>query len=195
MTMEIRQLQEYEIPAAAELVQGVFGFDLQRTIRDEKLIEGFYDYANEGSMTNRIRCGQLILWGAFEGPDLCGVSGMQPEGHITMLYVYPRFRRMGCGRELLQAMRAFAKNSLGLDRVTVSAMPAWTANYFTRNGFTVLASQANPEFVNLEAGAMKESVYPVKKIRGGTLAAVIVTTVVLILAVSIGFLCVYTAGM
>jgi GNAT superfamily N-acetyltransferase len=120
---------------------------------------------------------------------------MQPEGHITMLYVYPRFRRMGCGRELLQAMRAFAKNSLGLDRVTVCAMPAWTTNYFTRNGFTVLASQTNPEFVNLEAGAMKESVYPVRKIRGGTLAAVIVTTVVLILAVSIGFLCLYTAGM
>jgi ribosomal protein S18 acetylase RimI-like enzyme len=195
MTMEIRQLQEHEIPAAAELVQGVFGFDLQRTIQDEKLIQGFYDYANEGSMINRIRCGQLLLWGAFEGPDLCGVSGMQPEGHITMLYVYPRFRRRGCGRELLQAMRAFAKNTLGLDRVTVCAMPAWTTNYFTRNGFTVLASQTNPEFVNLEAGAMKESVYSVRKIRGGTLAAVIVTTVVLILAVSIGFLCIYTAGM
>jgi ribosomal protein S18 acetylase RimI-like enzyme len=193
--MEIRQLQEHEIPAAAELVQGVFGFDLQRTIQDEKLIQGFYDYANEGSMTNRVHCGQLILWGAFEGVDLCGVSGMQPEGHITMLYVYPRFRRMGCGRGLLQAMRAFAKNTLGIDRVTVSAMPAWTANYFTRNGFSVLASQANPEFVNLEAGAMKEAVYPVKKIRGGTLAAVIVITVVLIFAVSIGFLSVYLSGM
>jgi hypothetical protein len=71
-------------------------------------------------------------------------------------------------------------------------MPAWTANYFTRNGFTVLASQANPEFVNLEAGAMKEAVYPVKKIRGGTLAAVIVTTVVLIFAVAIVFLWFYT---
>jgi ribosomal protein S18 acetylase RimI-like enzyme len=191
MTMEIRQLQEAEIPAAAELAQGVFGFDLQRTITDEKLTEYFYDYANEGSLTNRFRCGQIFLWGVFEGPQLCGISSMQPEGHITMLYVYPAFRQRGYGKNLLKTMRIFARKVLGLEKVTVCAMPAWTTKYFTRNGFTALGYQPNPEFVNLEAKT-QEAMYPVKKLGGKRVAALVIVTIVLVLAVSIGFLSFYT---
>lgn len=190
--MEIRQLQEQEIPAAAELAQGVFGLDLQRTIADQNLTEYFYDYANEGSLTNRMRCGQIILWGVFEGEQMCGISSMQPEGHITMLYVYPAFRRRGYGKSLLEAMRRFAREVLGLEKVTVSAMPAWTTSYFTRNGFTALQVQPHPEFVNLEAKTVNASMYPVKKIPGKIIALVIAITIVLILAVSIGFLSLYT---
>jgi ribosomal protein S18 acetylase RimI-like enzyme len=190
--MEIRQLQENEIPVAAELAQGVFGLDLQRTITDEKLTGFFYDYANEGSLTNRVRCGQIILWGVFEGNQMCGVSALQPEGHITMLYVYPAFRRRGYGKALLDTMRTFAKKTLGLERVTVSALPAWTASYFTRNGFTVLAAQPHPEFANLEAPTKQEAMYPVRKLGAKRVAALVIVTVVLILAVSIGFLSLYT---
>jgi GNAT superfamily N-acetyltransferase len=189
--MEIRQLQENEISAASELAQGVFGFDLRRAISDERLAESFYDYTNAGSLTNRLRSGQLHIWGVFDGVQLCGISAMQPEGHITMLYVYPAFRQRGYGKALLRTMRIFARGVLGLDKVTVCAMPAWTANYFMHNGFSPLAAQPHPEFVNLEAPVIRETVYPVRKIRGGTLAAVIVITVVLILAVSIGFFCFY----
>jgi GNAT superfamily N-acetyltransferase len=189
--MEIRQLQENEIPAAAELAQGVFGFDLQRTIKDEKLIGGFYDYANEGSLTNRLRCGQLLIWGVFEGGQMCGVSAMQTEGHITMLYVYPAFRERGYGKELLRTMRRFARTALGLEKVTVCAMPAWTATFFSRNGFTALAAQPHPEFVYFEADTKPEAMYPVRKIGGKRMAALIVITIVLILAVSIGFLSLY----
>jgi GNAT superfamily N-acetyltransferase len=190
--MEIRRLQEAEIPAASELAQGVFGFDLRRTITDGKLADYFYDYANAGSLTNRLKSGQLVMWGVFDGPQMCGVSAIQPEGHITMLYVYPAFRRRGYGKSLLRTMRIFAREALKLDRVTVSAMPAWTANYFTRNGFHALASQVHPEFVNLEAKTMQEALYPVRKLRGRTVACVLLVTLVLILAVSFGFLFFYT---
>ena len=192
--MEIRILRLDEIPAAAELAQGVFGFDLRRTITDQGLVRSFDEYANTENMTKMISEGRLHMWGAFEGGNMCGISAMQPEGHITMLYVYPFFRRRGYGKQMLLTMRRFAKDHYRLDKVTVCAMPSWTTNYFIRNSFSLLASRPHPEFVNLEAKTLQEVIYPVKPIRGRTLAALILGTIALILIVSIGFLCLYMSG-
>ena len=192
--MEIRILSLDEIPAAAELAQGVFGFDLRRTITDQSLVRSFDEYANTENLTKMVSEGRLHMWGAFEGGNMCGISAMQPEGHITMLYVYPFFRKRGYGKQLLLTMRRFARDRYKLDKVTVCAMPSWTTNYFIRNSFFVLASRPHPEFVNLEAKTLQEVIYPVKPIRGRTLAALILGTIALILIASIGFLSFYMSG-
>ena len=47
---------------------------------------------------------------------MIAMSGMQKEGHITMLYVLPVFQRRGCGRCLLEEMKAYAANQYQLQR-------------------------------------------------------------------------------
>ncbi len=138
---EIRMLQIEEIPQAVELAQGVFGFDLRQTITDPQMIRFFEEYTTLENLTSMVSGKKLYMWGVFEGPQLCAMSAMQPEGHITMLYVYPYFRKKRYARQLLDTMRRFAKQTLGLERVTACALPAWTASFFVHNGFWQLPMQ------------------------------------------------------
>ncbi len=140
---EIRMLQIEEIPQAVELAQGVFGFDLRQTITDPQMIRFFEEYTTVENLTGMVSQQRLYMWGIFEAAQLCGMSAMQPEGHITMLYVYPYFRKKKYARQLLDMMRRFAKQSLGLERVTACALPAWTATYFIKNGFWQMRMQQN----------------------------------------------------
>lgn len=189
-------LQIEEIPQAVELAQGVFGFDLRQTITDPQMIRFFEAYTTVENLTGMVSQRRLYMWGIFEAAQLCGMSAMQPEGHITMLYVYPYFRKKKYARQLLDMMRRFAKQSLGLERVTACALPAWTADYFIKNGFWQMHVQQNtataqtaatqsqtPGFVYVEAKTLNDVVYPVKKIPGKALAATIILTILAIIAV------------
>ena len=60
---------------------------------------------------------------------------MTNEGHITMLYVHPQYLRRGIGKKLLERVRIYARMQLKLMQVSVNAMPAYTADYFSRVGF------------------------------------------------------------
>lgn len=220
---EIRMLRTEEIPQAAELAQGVFGFDLRQTITDPQMIRYFEEYAAAEHLTDMASQKKLYLWGIFESEQLCGMSAMQPEGHITMLYVYPYFRRKRFARQLLDAMRRFAKQSLGLERVTACAFPAWTALYFIKNGFWQLPMQpaagagqpatgtdqsatgagqsatatgqqtAAPGFVYVEAKSLKDVVYPVRRIPRGAFVAAITLTLLAIIAVIAAYFGLYGA--
>lgn len=201
---EIRMLQIEEIPQAVELAQGVFGFDLRQTITDPQMIRFFEAYTTVENLTGMVSQRRLYMWGIFEAAQLCGMSAMQPEGHITMLYVYPYFRKKKYARQLLDMMRRFAKQSLGLERVTACALPAWTADYFIKNGFwqmqvqqnatiaqTAAAQNQTPGFVYVEAKTLNDVVYPVKKIPGKALAATIILTILAIIAVIVVYFGIY----
>lgn len=201
---EIRMLQIEEIPQAVELAQGVFGFDLRQTITDPQMIRFFEAYTTVENLTGMVSQRRLYMWGIFEAAQLCGMSAMQPEGHITMLYVYPYFRKKKYARQLLDMMRRFAKQSLGLERVTACALPAWTADYFIKNGFWQMPEQQNtataqpaatqnqtPGFVYVEAKTLNDVVYPVKKIPGKALAATIILTILAIIAVIVVYFGIY----
>lgn len=201
---EIRMLQIEEIQQAVELAQGVFGFDLRQTITDPQMIRFFEAYTTVENLTGMVSQRRLYMWGIFEAAQLCGMSAMQPEGHITMLYVYPYFRKKKYARQLLDMMRRFAKQSLGLERVTACALPAWTADYFIKNGFWQMPVQQNtataqtaatqnqtPGFVYVEAKTLNDVVYPVKKIPGKALAATIILTILAIIAVIVVYFGIY----
>ncbi|MCI5856690.1 MAG: GNAT family N-acetyltransferase [Agathobacter sp.] len=202
---EIRMLQIEEIPQAVELAQGVFGFDLRQTITDPQTIRFFEEYTNLENLKNMVSGKKLYMWGVFEGAQLCAMSAMQPEGHITMLYVYPYFRKKKYARQLLDTMRRFAKQTLGLERVTACALPAWTASFFVHNGFWQLPLQPAataqpgagttqnpaPTFVYVEAKTLNDVVYPTKKIPKAALATTIILTILAILAVIIGYFGLY----
>ena len=53
-----------------------------------------------------------------------------------MLYVLPAYQNKGYGTKLLNVVREYAKHTLGMERVTLNATPAWTSTYFRKRGFS-----------------------------------------------------------
>ena len=52
-----------------------------------------------------------------------------------MLYVLPQCTRRKYGAKLVETMRTYANDVLGLSQVTVNANPAFTSAYFKKQGF------------------------------------------------------------
>lgn len=163
--MEIRNLTEREIPFASELAKVVYRSSVEPYFTDQQMRQVFYGYVDKDALHARWQEHQLMLWGAFENNNLCAVGAMQPEGHITMLYVLPQFQRRGIGRKLLAAMQKYAFSTYKLARITVNATPAWTANYFEKLGFRMMRQQpGNGAFASLEkknSGVMEYETRPV----------------------------------
>ena len=134
--MEIKILQTEEVPKAVQLARGVFEYCLRNTINEAQLIESFYTYVREENIRQLMETQKLTIWAAYdEQNNMVAVSGMQSEGHITLLYVMPYYQRRGYGKKLLLTMREYAREKLELAQVTVNAMPAWTASYFAKSKF------------------------------------------------------------
>lgn len=167
--MEIRILTMDEMPQAVGIARGVFDYCLRKSTQYPQNITSFEQYANEVNVRLLMEQGRLTLWGAFEMGRMVAMSGMQSEGHITMLYVLPIYQRRGYGRELLLAMRKYAKSRYNLPMVTVTAMPAWTAAYFRRQRFIDMnPMQADMvPYVYLRAKSIQEISYEQKKIPSG----------------------------
>lgn len=146
----IRRITEQELAYASELAKVVYRSSIEPNCADERLRKLFEAYVDRDALAKRFREGQLLLWGAFEENRIYGVGGMQPEGHITMLYVLPAFQRRNIGRNLMSMMENYAFSELKLPRVTVSAMPSFAAPYFENGQFRLLPGQEGGSFVYLE---------------------------------------------
>ena len=141
--MEIRILGEQEVAQAADLAQVVYRNQIEPYFNQPQMNQYFYEYAKKETLTGRAAAGQVYVWGAFEGANMVGMSAMQPEGHVTLLYVLPQYQKRGMGKAMLLEMKRYAFEVLHLHQLTLSAMPAWTANYFARNGYVKMITR-NP---------------------------------------------------
>jgi N-acetylglutamate synthase-like GNAT family acetyltransferase len=127
--------------------------------------------------------------------NLVGVAaGMQKEGHITMLYVLPVFQRRGCGRCLLEEMKAYAANQYQLQRVTLSAMPAWTADYFTKRRFHPMEVTQPCSFVPMQAKTVARAIYEKKEIPSGVILGTSIGGLAVCAAVAVGFMVLWMHG-
>lgn len=141
--MEFRILDEQDLIQASGLSRYVFDNCLRNRMEYPKTIAYIEDYLKEENLTNMHREGALTVWGAFENDQMIGVSGLQSNGLITMLYVLPQFAGKGGGKGLLRVMQNYAKAVYSMNRVTVNATPAQTANYFSNRGFEFIGSHRN----------------------------------------------------
>lgn len=148
--MEIRLLNTKELELAAKTVCDIYEKTIAARASEEEKKQ-FYEYVNADFFWVEVCKKHLYFWGAFDSQGLCAVSAMQNVGHITLLYTMPQFQKKGIGCALLNEMRRFALESLRLEFVTVNAMPAYTADFFEKNGFAQkqgVIQQAS--FVSLE---------------------------------------------
>ena len=161
--MEIRFLNEEEIAGAAGLSRFVFDNCLRPRMEFAQTIAFVEEYLTEANLKNMRAEGRLFLWGAFENGQLIGAGGMQNDGLITMLYVVPQYFRRRYGTNLLETMRIYAEEVLGLEQVSVNATPAWTSYYFKKQGFHVVGASVDMQVPFLSMYATSESVRFQKK--------------------------------
>lgn len=194
--MEIKILTIEEMPQAVALANGVFHYCYGNQIKDQQTLDFFSSYVNQENIGQMMQQGRLVLWGGYEQDQLVAMSGMQREGHITMLYVLPLFQKREWGRELLLEMRSFALTELHLEQVSVNAMPAWTAGYFAKRKFTAV-SLPNPmaAYVPMQAKTVKKISYEKKTVSTGWLLGTMIGTLVLSAVVAVGFILSYMGGM
>ena len=181
--MEARILTMEQIPEALSIARGVFDCCLRAQISDLEMVHIFLQYTEEQNIKKMVEEQKLTLWAAYdEQNNMVAVSGMQSEGHITLLYVLPYFQRRGYGKKLLLTMREYARGTLELAQVTVNAMPAWTASYFAKNKFKAVQNPQPVPYVFMHAKSVESTEYPKKEIPTAA-----------ILATSLGGLAICTA--
>ena len=164
--MEIRILQEEEIKIASGLSRYVFDTCLRNRMEYPQTIAFVEEYISESSLKNLYEACELILWGAFEREQLVGVSGLQRDGLITMLYVLPQCQNRGYGGRLLRVMRNYAKDVCGFSKVNVNANPAWTSYFFKKKGFIYINPNQNMNvpFVPMHAMSKGTDGYEKRKV-------------------------------
>ncbi len=133
--MEFRIIKEEELANAAGLSRYVFDNCLRNRMEFTQTISFVEEYVSEWNLRNMYLGDKLTLWGAFEQEQLVGVSALQSDGMITMLYVLPQFSGRKIGSTLLLMMREYAKDVYGFEKVFLNATPAWSAFYFANQGF------------------------------------------------------------
>lgn len=177
--MEIRILQKEELVHASGLSRYVFDTCLRNRMEFTQTIPFVENYIADANLKSMYQENRLVVWGAFEQGQLVGVSGMQTDGMITMLYVLPQYAGRSCGSSLLMTMREYAKNTLGLSKVALNATPAWTALYFQKEGFLRMNPNVNMHvpFVPMYADIDKLVYQKKERITGKTIALAIIACV------------------
>lgn len=194
--MEIRNLEEHEIPQALALAQGVYDFCLSGSVPDPQLTRGFKEYSSAERIGSMVSENSITLWGAFEQGQMAGMAAMQKEGHITMLYVLPAFQRRGIGRQLLTTMRSYARSRYGYSYVTVNAMPVFTAAYFQKRKFEQMGQvPMGCPYVSMRAKTIDEVSYEKKEIPAGWAIGASVGGLIVCTAIVAAFMVCYFHGM
>ena len=191
--MNIRILEEMELVQASGLARYVFDTCLRNRMEFTQTIPFIENYISEENLREMCRDNKLVIWGAFEQEQLVGVSGIQTDGMITLLYVLPQYTGRNCGAKLLTTMREYAQTVLQLDRVIVNATPAWTTGYFRKYGFVLRNPNQNMHvpFVSLEAALDKHVFQMKEKISGKTIVGAVLACVGFATIVSAWFMIVY----
>lgn len=178
--MFVRTISENEILPALHLVWEVYVSDVAPLLKPEA-VAGFQQFIRYENIAPRIRGGEITLFGAFEGRELCGVSGIDRRGNILLLYIRKNWQRRGVGRQLMQAMYQYCAQVLVITRMMMRVFPsAATAMNHLGLRDTAPVQTVGPEvFIPMELmiapGAM-----PPRREKKNT--AVIVGAVVLVLA-------------
>ena len=191
--MEIRFLREEELANAAGLSRYVFDNCLRPRMDFPQTISFVKSYLTELNLKTKVAEEGLLVWGVYENGQLLGVSAMQSDGLITMLYVLPQCFCRRYGAKLLEAMRIHAKEVMGLPKVTVNANPAFISYYFEKQGFhTVAPRQKMPvPFVTMYATSESLMFFKKRHVSGGIIAAAIIGCVLFATILGCGFMAWY----
>lgn len=180
--MDIRQIDGTQFNEFMEVARGNVENVVLPTLINPSMQKALRDYVSPEKLAQGMQTGSIALWGAYDSGRMVAVSAMETNGHITMLYVTPYWQKKKIAKALLETMKTFARERLGLTRVTVNAMPATSATYFKKRGFAELEQQLAPmDFVSLWSDTKPFTDYERKKVSTGQLLVCFLLPVVIAL--------------
>lgn len=124
--MLVRVIHDNEILPALHLAWEVYASEIAPLQRPEA-VAGFQQFIRYDSILPSVQRGELTLFGAWEGRELCGVSGIDHRGAIRLFYVRKHWQRKGIGRALMQSMCQFCSQTLVITRITAKVFPSAVA--------------------------------------------------------------------
>lgn len=180
--MFVRIIQPQEVLPALHLVWEVYASDVA-PLQNPEAVAGFQNFIKYDNISPRIQSGEVVLFGAWEENELCGVSGIDRRGNILLLYVAKKWQRRGAGRQLMQAMYQFCAQTLVITRVMIRAFPsAVTALNHLGMREAAPVQYAGPEvFVPMEMMIAPGTMKP-QKTRNKKVIALVAAGVVLCIA-------------
>lgn len=162
--MKITKINGPDIGVALQVSRNIFYQTIAPFAENRQIIDYFEEYLQR--VGQELAAGRLTLWGAIINNCIVGVSALNTQGHITMMYVNQADWRKGIGKKLIKEMRVFAYNEYGLEEITVNVMPVWAAGFFYSCGFAPLSTTDNgiDLFIPLKIKAKKEIRYKRREI-------------------------------
>ena len=139
--MFVRPLNPDEVLSALHLIWEVYASDVA-PLQNPEAVAGFRELIRYEHIMPRIQNKEVILFGAWEGTELCGVGGINNRGNVLLLYVRKEWKRKGVARQLMQGMYQFCAQVLVITRMTVRAVPA-SVTVFNHLGFREVAPVQN----------------------------------------------------
>jgi ribosomal protein S18 acetylase RimI-like enzyme len=136
--MEIRELTEKDIEEAMKLVREVF-MEFEAPEYEERGVKEFLSYIESMAMLQRMKSGEIRLWGSFEKDSIIGVISLRTGGHISLLFVNKQYHRRGIARSLFEKVKEECAKE-GIKEITVNSSP-YAQEAYRRLGFTVLEGE------------------------------------------------------
>ena len=180
--MFVRQLQDNEILDGLHLVWDVFAGEIAPFYSPQGIAE-FQNFIRIENFMVPVKSGEMVVFGAVEEGELCGVSAVRSNGHVALLFVKRNWQRRGVARMLMASMEQYCTGELGLMRMTVNASPNAVEAY-RRMGFRdtmPLMEQNGIRFVPMEHLAPPGSVRPQKmgKVHKGLFVGIVACAAIL----------------
>ncbi len=186
--MIIKRLENEEILEGLHLVWDVFAADIAPTYSREG-VEEFQKFIKYENFMPKVQNGQLIVFGAMEGQELCGVGAVQTDGHIALLFVGKNWQRRGIGRLLFVALQQFCIVAFGITKMTVHAAPQ-AEGFYRRLGFHEVAPEQvknQVRYVPMERAMSAEEIRLQKKAkRRGKFLMLAILALVVLLGIGVG---------
>lgn len=193
--MYVKRLQNSEILDGMHLVWEVFAEEIAPTYTPQG-VETFRQFIKMDNFMPKMEERGIVMFGAVEGTELCGITAVQNDGHILLLFVRKSWQKRGVAKMLTEAVYQHCTTRLSLTRLTVRAFPG-AVEVYRHMGFREIAPEQDEDgirFVPMERMVSLEDIKPqkTKTSNKGLIIGVVVIVVVLFVLLGLLFVKVFT---
>ena len=131
----ILPLNPERLAEALALVETVF-IEFEAPDYSEQGIQEFHKFIDGKRIRKELETSSLALWACFHDQRIVGVLGVEPRGHICLLFVSGAFHRQGIAKMMLEkGLAGFRRKKFA--QVTVNSSP-YAVQAYQRMGFVPL---------------------------------------------------------
>ena len=149
--MYIKRLDNHEILDAFHLTWNIFEDEGMQYYTEEG-IQAFREFILYDKAMNRVRAGEIIVFGAINGQEMCGVSVISRTGQIQFIVVKKEYRGHGIAKGLEQCMYQYCQGNPEIKKMKIYCIPQF-AEFSRHMGFTSTHAEMSRDgmrFIELE---------------------------------------------